>query len=173
MWSLALLPCKCLVQGYLIQFWDSKKKKHSQNHVFCNIILSLKHFHLPAEGNKLLSTCARWKTVISANEIQWIRLLKRCSEQDNSVWLISDFDSEIFRKTSAPLFLQGEKAIHSPSLSSPISDTAVLNNNYICRILRETFLSLLLFLCDCSFHTLWWKIYFNFWYESSHVSRCL
>ncbi len=108
------------------------------HHVFCNIILFSQTFSLTSRRKTIIS-CARWKTVISANEIQWIRALKRCSEQDNSVWLISDFDSEIFRKTSAPLFLQGEKAIRSPSLSSPLSDTAVLNNNYICRILRETF----------------------------------
>ncbi len=156
-----------------IQSWDTEKtlKAFFFHHVFCNIILFSQTFSLTSRRKTIIS-CARWKTVISANEIQWIRALKRCSEQDNSVWLISDFDSEIFRKTSAPLFLQGEKAIRSPSLSSPLSDTAVLNNNYICRILRETFLSLL-FLCDCSFHTLWWKIYFNIWYESSHVSRCL
>lgn len=93
-----------------------------------------KHFHLPAEGKKLLSAIQderQKKTVISANEIQWIRPLKRCSEQDNFVWLISDFDSETCRKTNAPLFLEGEKAIRSSRMSSPLSDTAVLNNNYI------------------------------------------
>lgn len=87
-----------------------------------------KHFHLPAEGNKTITIYTRWKkkkSVISANEIQSIR-------QDNCMWVISDFDSEIFRKTNAPLFLQGEQAIRSPSMSSPVSDTAVLNNNYIC-----------------------------------------
>lgn len=148
-----------------------KLKAFFFHHVFCTIILFSQTFSLTRRRKETIIIYARWKTVISANEIQWIRPLKRCSEQDHFVWLISDSDSEIFRKTSAPLFLQGEKAIRSPSLSSPLSDTAVLNNNYICRILTETFLSLLLLRCDCSFHTLWWKIYFNFWYESSHVSR--
>lgn len=155
----------------VLGYWRIKTlKAFFFHHVLCNII------PLPIEGAKLLSAIQdeRQKkkiSVISANEIQWIRPLKRCSEQDNFAWLISDFDSEICRKTNAPLFLQGEKAIRSPSMSSPLSDTAVLNNNYICLILRETFLSLLPLLCDCSLHTLWWKIYFYFCYESSHVSR--
>lgn len=139
----------------VLGYWGKKTlKAFFFHHVLCNIIL------LPIEGAKLLSAIQDERekkkkiSVISANEIQWIRPLKRCSEQDNFAWLISDFDSEICRKTNAPLFLQGEKAIRSPSMSSPLSDTAVLNNNYICLILRETFLSLFLLLCDCSFHTL-------------------
>lgn len=120
LWSLALLPCKCLIQTK-IQFWDSEKNTQKKTFskpssfimYFVTSYFLSNIFTYPRRRKETIINCARWKTVISANEIQWTRPLKRCSEQDNSVWLISDFDSEIFRKTSAPLFLQGEKAIRS------------------------------------------------------------
>lgn len=140
------MPWNCL-----IQFWDiGKNWAFFFHHVLCNVILFTQTFSLTRRRKETIISYTRWKTektVISANEIQWIRPLKRCSEQDNFVWLISDFDSETCRKTNAPLFLEGEKAIRSASMSSPLSDTAVLNNNYIFLILRESFLS--------SSHSLW------------------
>lgn len=99
-----------------------KKKQDSPilffHHVFCNIILYFQTFPLIKRSKETIISYTRWKseknTVISANEIQWIRSLKRSSEQDNFVWLISDFDSEIFRKTNAPLssFREEKQSAH-------------------------------------------------------------
>lgn len=68
-----------------------KLKAFFFHHVFCTIILFSQTFSLTSRRKETIISCARWKTVISANEIQWIRPLKRCSEQDNSVWLITLF----------------------------------------------------------------------------------
>lgn len=68
-----------------------KLKAFFFHHVFCTIILFSQTFSLTRRRKETIIIYARWKTVISANEIQWIRPLKRCSEQDNSVWLITLF----------------------------------------------------------------------------------